>query len=108
MPDALELPRVRRPVIPRVRPCDAVVGELVADSRPRLAAVVRAREHLTEPAAALRDVDPIRIGRGALHVIDLPAGEVRPGDGPVFSLAVRGENECALLRADQHPYPAHS
>ena len=34
MPDAFELPRVRRAVVPLVRPCDAVVSELVADRRP--------------------------------------------------------------------------
>ena len=42
VPDALELPRMRRAVVPLVRAGHAVVDELVADRLPRLAAVVRA------------------------------------------------------------------
>ena len=41
MPDALELPGMRRAVVPLVRAGDAVVDELVADRLPGLAAVVR-------------------------------------------------------------------
>src|SRR5207244_5352313 len=40
VPDALELPGVRRAVVPQVRAGRAVVDELVADRLPRLAAVV--------------------------------------------------------------------
>ena len=57
VPDALELPRVRRAVVPLVRAGHAVVGELVADRLPGLAAVVGALDHLAEPAAGLRRVD---------------------------------------------------
>ena len=52
VPDALELPRVRRAVVPLVRAGHAVVDELVADRLPGLAAVVRALDQLAEPAAA--------------------------------------------------------
>ena len=75
MPDALELPRVRRAVVPLMRARHAVVLELVADRLPRLAAVVGALDHLAEPAAALRRVDAIRVRRRPLEVIHLPAAE---------------------------------
>ena len=52
MPDALELPGMRRAVVPLVRAGHAVVDELVADRLPGLAAVVRALDQLPEPAAA--------------------------------------------------------
>ena len=76
MPDALELPGVLRAVVPLVRAGDAVVRELVADRLPRLAAVVGALDHLPEPAAGLRRIQPVRVGGRALEVVDLPAREV--------------------------------
>src|SRR3990170_7776459 len=96
MPDALELPRVRRAVVPLVRGQGlagfrrSVVNELVAlglehafrcggrfaggCSRlvPRLAAVIRALNDLAKPAAALRRINTIRIDGGSLKVIHLP------------------------------------
>src|SRR5438445_8998887 len=84
MPDALELPGVLRAVVPLVRGEGfaglgrGVVDELVAlafgetfrglfqrTSRrlPRLAAVAGALDDLSEPAARLRRVQPVRIGR---------------------------------------------
>ena len=101
VPDALELPRMRRAVVPLVRAGNAVVGELVAHRCPRLAAVVGALNDLAEPAAGLRGVDAVGINRRALEVVDLPAGEVRTADVPLFALAVGGEDECAFARADQ-------
>src|SRR6266487_3233798 len=56
VPDALELPGMRRVVVPAVRAWGALVLELVAYRFPRLAAVVRALHHLSEPAARLRRV----------------------------------------------------
>jgi len=41
MPDSLELPGVRRAVIPLVRAGDAVVRELISYGFPRFAAVIR-------------------------------------------------------------------
>ena len=86
MPDALELPRVRRAVVPLVRAGHAVVGEFVAHRLPGLAAVVGALDLLPEPAAGLRGVEPVRVGRRAFDVIDLPAGEMRAADFPVSRL----------------------
>jgi hypothetical protein len=61
MPDSLELPGVRRAVIPLVRAGDAVVDELVTTRFPRFATVVGALDQLAEPTAALRRVQPIRV-----------------------------------------------
>ena len=108
VPDPGELPRVRRAVVPLVRPGGAVVAELVADRRPGAAAVVGALDDLAEPAAGLRGVQPVRVGRRPLDVVDLPAREVRPAHVPLLPLAVRAQHERALARPDQHPYTAHS
>ena len=70
---------------------------------PGFAAVVGALDDLPEPAAGLRGVDAVGIDGRALHVIDLPAGEVRAGDVPLLPLAVGGEDERALARADEDP-----
>src|SRR5512145_780921 len=101
VPDPRELPGARRAVVPQVRAGGALVFELVAHRVPRLAAVVGALDHLPEPAAGLRRVQPIRIGWGRLQMIDLPAPEVRAADVPLFTLAVGRQNERALSRADQ-------
>ena len=107
MPDALELPGVLRAVVPLVRAGDAVVGELVADRLPRLAAVVGALDQLPEPAAGLRRIQPIRVDGRALEVVDLPARKVGAADVPLLALAVRCQDERALARANQYPYSAH-
>ena len=109
MPDARELPRVRRAVVPLVRARDALVRELVADRLPRLAAVVGALDHLPEPAARLRRVEPVRVRRRSLEVIDLPARKVRPADVPPLALAVRrsGRTRPCVCRPAPEPcsYP---
>src|SRR5262249_43767548 len=64
-------------------------------------------DDLAEPSAALRRVDAVRIRRRRLHVIDLPAGEVRAGDLPVLALAVGGEDEGAFLGAGQDADARH-
>ena len=84
MPDARELPWMRRAVVPLVRRRAAVVGELVADRFPGRAAVVRALDDLPEPAAALRGVETVRIDGRSFDVIDLPAAEMRTADVPAF------------------------
>src|SRR2546425_10759936 len=76
-------------------------------SLPRLAAVARALDHLSKPPARLRRVQPVGVGKRALHVVDLPAGEVRAADIPALALAVRRQDEGSLTRADQYPYTAH-
>ena len=65
MPDALELPGMRRAVVPLVRAGNAVVCELVADRLPGLAAVVGALDDLSEPAAGLRRIQPVRDRRAS-------------------------------------------
>src|SRR5262249_43991835 len=82
MPDALELPGMRRPVVPLMGPGDALVHELVAHRLPGLAAVAGPLNDLAEPAARLRGIEPVGIGRRRLQVIDLPSGEVRTADAP--------------------------
>src|SRR5438552_3147133 len=74
---------------------------------PRLAAVARALDDLSEPPARLRRVEAVGIGGGSLHVINLPAGEVRAAHVPLLALAVRCQDEGSLSRADQYPYTAH-
>ena len=108
VPDALELPGVRRAVVPLVRAGDALVDELVAHRLPRLAAVVGALDQLPEPAAGLRRIQAIRIGGRALHVVHLPAAKMRAGDVPFFALAVRRQDECALPGAHQNSYATHT
>src|SRR5262249_148739 len=53
MPHARERPWVRRAVVPLMGSGNAVIYELVADRFPDFAAVVRALDQLSEPAAAL-------------------------------------------------------
>src|SRR4051812_13365732 len=92
MPDALERPRPRRAVVEQVLADGALVDELVALAArhavgaflraaarglPGLAAVGGALDDLPEPAAGLGGIDPLRIGGGALHVVDLPPREQR-------------------------------
>ena len=107
MPDALELPWMRRPVVPLVRARHALVDELVSHRLPRLPPVVRALNHLPEPAGGLRDVDPVGIRRRSLQVIDLPPAEMRSRHIPVLSAAVGRENERSLLGTDEDSYAAH-
>ena len=107
MPDALELPGMRRAVVPLVRAGDAVVDELVAHRLPGLAAVVAALDHLPEPAAGLRGVDPIRIDGRAFEMIDLPAAEERAVDVPLLALAVGGQDERAFAGADENANGGH-
>src|SRR5205823_14407953 len=64
--------------------------------------VARALDDLAEPPAGLRRVQAVRIGGGSLHVVDLPACEVRAADIPALALAVRCQNEGSLSRADQY------
>src|ERR1700683_4766536 len=107
VPDPGELPWVWRAVIPLMRPGRAVVAELVADRCPGGAAVAGTLNDLAEPAAGPRRVQPIRVGRRPLDVVDLPAREVRAADLPPLAAAVRAHHERSLARPDQDPYTAH-
>src|ERR1043165_10180204 len=101
MPDAFELPRMRRAVVELMRGerfagfLGSVVNEFVAIAdrravfvhggqagrrsrlKPRLAAVVGALNDLSEPAAGLGRIEAVRIRGRAFDVIDFLAGEVR-------------------------------
>ena len=107
MPDAFELPGMRRAVVPLVRAGDALVDELVAHGLPGPAAVVAALDHLPEPAAGLRGVEPIGIDGRAFQMVDLPAAEERAVDAPLLALAVGSEDERAFARAYENANGGH-
>ena len=107
VPHPLELPGMRGPVVPLVGAGHPVVGELVAHRFPGLAPVVRALRHLTEPAARLRAVDPVGVGRRPLEVVDLPPREVRAAHLPLLALPIGAEHEPALAGPHQQAYAAH-
>src|SRR4051794_27670680 len=113
MPDALELPRTQRAVVPLVcgerfagfRRC--VINEFVALAFrravrscgrfaggrsglvPGFAAVVGPLDDLAKPTARLRRIDSIRIDTGALEMVNLPAREVGAANLPTFAPSVR-------------------
>src|SRR6266699_3103979 len=107
VPDSLEFKGARRSVIPLMRAGFAIVGELALHRLPGLTAVVRTLDHLPKPAGVLRRVQPVRVGRRALNVVDLPPREVRATDIPLLAFRVRCHDERALVRAKQYPNPAH-
>src|SRR5260221_299643 len=98
MPDPLELPGMRRSIIPLVSPGDSLVNKLVAHRFPGLATVVGALDHLTEPAAALGCIQPIRIDGRSFNMKELPARKVRSGDFPLLAFTVGGKDESTLPR----------
>src|SRR5437899_2815186 len=107
MPDTLELPGVRRAIVPLVSAGYALVHELVTHWLPGLPAVVGALDQLTEPSAALRGIHPIRVSRRSFDVVHLPARKMGATDVPPFALSVRGQDERALACANQYSYSAH-
>ena len=88
MPNPLELPRMRRPVVPLVRPRHPVVLKLIPHRLPTLPAVVRSLHHLPKPAARLRSINPVRVRRRTVHVINLPTPKVRTVNAPLLPLPV--------------------
>src|SRR2546422_10020820 len=95
MPDSRELPGARGAVVPQVSAGDAVVHELVTHRLPRLAGVVGALDHLSEPAGGLRRIQTIRVGGRSLEVVDLPAPKVGATDVPPFAFGVQiGRASC--------------
>src|SRR5207247_2686165 len=66
VPNALELPRVRRAVVPGMRARGAFVLEVVAGGFPGLAPVVGPWQHLTEPPARFRALEPFGVARATL------------------------------------------
>src|SRR5262245_57373159 len=108
MPDAFELPGMRRPVVPLMRSGDALIDEFVSNGLPRKASVVRTRNDLAEPAAGLRRVKPVWIGRRSLEVINLPSRKVRAVHSPLLAFCIRCQDKRALSGAHQHTHSAHS
>src|SRR5207247_4008184 len=88
MPDSLELPRVRRAIVPLMRADFALIRELVTYRLPCLAAVVGALHHLPRPAARLRRIQPVQFDGRALQMVDLPAAKVGAAHIPFLALAV--------------------
>src|SRR5215469_10622277 len=128
MPHALELPGMLRTVVPLMRGerrTRRVIDELIAlplrhparpggglagrRSRlmPCLAAIIRALNNLSEPAAGLRGINAVGIDRRSLQVINLPARKKRPAYTPLLAFAVRCKDECAFARAYQNSYSSH-
>src|SRR6516225_5917787 len=108
MPDTFEFPRVLGAVVPLMSAGDAVVLKLVTGGLPGFSAVVRALDHLAEPAAGLRRIQTIRFGGRGFNVINLPTPEVRSADFPPLALPVGGQDEGPLLCTNQHSYSAHT
>ena len=107
MPHPLELPRMRRAVVPLVRAGHALVSELVAHRRPRRAAIVTALNDLPKPRIRLRSIEPVGVNGRAFQVVDLPSRKERPADLPVFPRPIGTQHKRALLCAHQHPHAAH-
>src|SRR5260370_36585243 len=122
MPNAFELPRMLRPIVPLMRRerfagfGRRVVNEFVAVAHrhslgsycrpaawrvPCLATIIGALNDLTEPRARLRRVNPVRLNRRPFHVINLPARKMRSIDFPVFALSVQRKDECAFACSNQ-------
>src|SRR5256885_14522043 len=128
MPDSLKLPEMlcsvvrlvsgkrfagfRRSVIDELvafafghairRRCHSAAGSL-----PGFSAVAGALDNLSEPAAGLRCINPVRISGRSFEVVHLPACKVGAADLPLFALAIRGKNECTLACTNQNSYLAH-
>src|SRR5579875_3252731 len=107
MPDAGELPRPQRAVVPLVLAGGRGIAEVVADGVPGAAAVLRALDDLAEPAAGRRRPDAVGIGRRTGDVVHLPPREVRSVNLPVAPAFVGRQDERALARAHQNSYAAH-
>src|ERR1700716_4607547 len=71
MPYPSELPGMLRSVVPLLSARDPVVREFVSDRLPGRATVLGALNGLPEPAPRLGRIQPIRINRRGLAVIDL-------------------------------------
>src|SRR5579872_6325701 len=74
---------------------------------PRLAAVAGALDDLPKPAAGLRGINAIGVGRGPLQVVQFPSRKERTANFPLVALAVRGQDKRPLVGPYQHSYAAH-
>src|SRR5271166_6055360 len=85
----------------------AVIDEFVTHRLPRETAVIGPLDQLPGPAARLRSVQPVRIHRRTLHMVDFPTSEMRPGNLPLIALSIRTQEERAFPGANQNSYFAH-
>src|SRR5262249_39245424 len=107
MPDAFELPRMRSAVVPLMSAGDAGIGKRLADRLPRLSAVIGPLHELTKPTRRLRCVEPVRLDRRTLEMINLPAAEMRAANVPPLAFAVCRQDERPFASADQNTNSAH-
>src|SRR5207302_355000 len=125
MPDALELPWMRRAVVPQMLAHFSLIYELVALALrrafgshrlagrcarlvPCLTAIIGALDDLPKPAAGLRRVNPIRVSRRSLEMVHFPTRKERTADVPLFAFAVRRQNEGALTCPNEYAYRAQA
>src|ERR1700686_3893057 len=108
MPHALEFPRVWLAVIKLVCTGHSVIDKFVTDRLPSFAAIIRSLNHLTEPTAALRCIQPVGIRRRSLHMIYFPARKMRSANIPLLALSIRSKHERAFPCAHQNSHSAHS
>src|SRR4051812_30831294 len=130
VPNALEFPWMLRAVVPLMRRdwlaglrrdvihefialtfgpalrCLELVGA-AARREPGFAAVVGPLDHLAEPTAGLRGVQPIRVSRRPLHVVNLPPAKERLADLPFLAFAVARKDKRTFFRADQDANGGH-
>src|SRR5712691_12757 len=95
-------------VVPLVGTDRSVVLELIAGRLPCLAAVVRPLHDLAEPSTRLSRIEPVGISGRGVHVVNIPAREVRPFDLPVLTPLVGSHHERALVGSYQHTNLAHT
>ena len=107
MPDTLELPGVRRAVIPLVRSGQTIVGKMIVDHGPTPAAILRALHDLPEPAGALRGIEPVWMERRSFDVKNLPTGKMWTGNRPPVAAPIARENERTFSCADKQTDCGH-
>src|ERR1700722_14429705 len=107
MPHALKLPWVWLALIKLVCTWHSVIDKFVTDRLPRFPAIVRSLNHLTEPTAALRCIQPVGICRSPFQVINFPAPKMWPTDIPLLAFSIRSKRERAFPRCHQNSHSAH-
>ena len=71
------------------------------EAAPGFPAIAGTLNDLSKPSTGLRCVQPVRIGRRTFHVINLPAGKMRPIHLQVLALRIRRQDERALPCSNQ-------
>src|SRR6266511_3806601 len=124
MPNALELPRMLRAVIPLMCARDTVVNKLVAltfghsvrtfqflraasGRVPFFSTVIGTLNDLAEPTAGLRCVNAARIDQRTFHVINFPSRKMRTTDFPSFTRAICCQDERSFSCTNYNSNYAH-